>query len=191
MLLSTNQNSFPWQFTAVLILLCASFAYSLWKQAGLCFTKVEERDGMRGKTKLKMFSIWWIGLFVTMAGLVFGIGPFVEEGMSEGKIAMTSAKKQVAFVFLAFGLGSLLVMLLWPPPKTKKDLLKRPYQIKTYFPIGVIFGAFILFSSILQIITLSTCDSSVNENNIGVATSSMLIGLGLIVPSITSISISK
>lgn len=191
MLLSTNQNSFPWQFIAVLIILCASIAYALWKQAGLCFTKVEERNGLKGKTKLKMFSIWWIGLFATMAGLVFGIGPFVEEGMSEGKIAMTSAKKQVAFVFLAFGLGSLLVMLLWPPPKTKKDILKRPHQIKTYFPIGVIFGAFVLFSSILQIITLSTCANASNENNIGVAASSMLIGLGLIVPSITLVSLSK
>lgn len=189
MLLSTNPNSFPWQFIAVLLILCASLSYALWKQKGLCFTKVEERDGLKGKTKLKMFSIWWIGLFVAMAGFIFGIGPFIEEGISEGNVGMNASKKQVAFVFLSLGLCSLLIMLLWPPPKTKKDLLSAPNQFKTYFPIGVIFGTFVFFSSILHVVTLSTCPNASNENNIGVTTCSMLVGLGLIVPSINAASL--
>lgn len=178
MFFSTRPHAFPWQFVAALVIFLAALAYALWQQSGLCFTPREIRQSKQPVVKLKVFVVWWTGLLVTLLGLVFGVGPFLEDGMmstesppvmtSQGatgsgithqNTTMTASRKMVCFAYVAFGLGTLLTMLLWEPPRGKSVAHRKHLQdrLRTYVPLALVFGVMLLLTAILQILTLSKC----------------------------------
>jgi len=188
MLLSSKPLSFPWQTVLALFITLSAFLFALWKLYQVD-PKHKKPKHERRRLRLKMFTLWWTALVVTMLGLVFGVSPFIEENLSNGAIHLHPHKQQHVFAFLAFGLGTLLVTLLFPPPSTQKELESHPKNVNTYFPIATIFGFFLIIVSVFHTIRLSKCQNASTENNVGVTTIMMLTGFALVCPSVVSISV--